>query len=390
MATEIYLPRLGESIEEATISAYVKKVGDTLKRGDVIAELETAKAMMELESPVNGVLLALFPEVGETINRGTLVAIVGKAGEDWQSTIASQTKDEPPPEDQAKEPQPQSDVQPKKKLTPPRVNISPNAKRVAKANHVDLSELTKVYSGKRITADDVLNFVNEKMDSELGDLPTRFISLTETQRLTANRMKLSVTEIPQFSVAIEVNAQYLLERKEACEDLGFNCSITTLLIEAVSKSLRKHPRLNAYYQSDRIVQYEQINLSVAMAIADGLVAPVIDNADTLDLKTISKHLVDLKQKAELHKLAVNEVENGTFTISNLGMMGIRSFVPMVVPQQAGILGVGEMYPTLVFNEQNQPIQQTKMMLTLTADHRVVGGLECAEFLHTLKTIIEKP
>lgn len=390
MATEIFLPRLGESIEEATINAYVKKVGDTLKRGDVIAELETAKAMMELESPVNGVLLALFPEVGETIDRGTLVAIVGKEGEDWQSTLALKAKDEPQQEDQAVEPQPQSDVQPKKILTQPRVNISPNAKRVAKANQVDLTVLAEIYAGKRITAEDVLNFVNENMDTEQTDLPTQIIPLTETQQLTANRMKLSAAEIPQFSVSIEVNVQNLLARKEACEDSGFHCSITTLLIEAIAKSLRKHPRLNAYYHNDRIVQYEQINLSVAMAVGDGLVAPVIDNADTLDLKSIAERLTDLRQKADQHKLAVNDIENGTFTISNLGMMGIRSFVPMVVPKQAGILGVGEIYPTLKFNEQNQPIQHTNMMLTLTADHRVVGGLECAEFLYTLQLIIEKP
>lgn len=389
MATEIYLPRLGESIEEATISCYVKKVGDILKRGDVIAELETAKAMMELESPVKGVLLALFPEVGETINRGTMVAIVGDPGEDWQESLASKEEKDQLKEKTNKLNQGRINQKLRNEFDQPRVMISPNAKRVAKTHNLSLNSLRDAFPRKRITSKDVLTYVNEETKPGRSELTTEQISLSTKQRLTAEKMMISATEIPQFSVSVEINAEGLIQRKQECVSNGQDCSYTALIIQAVAFGLKKHRRLNGCFKNGDFFRYDQINLAIAMALPDGLVAPVIHNADKLETSQIVLRLNDLKKKAQENALTSEDVEHATFTISNLGMMNVRAFTPMVVPQQAGILGIGEMYPVVKINDNQEPIQQICIQFTLSADHRVVGGMECADFLKTFKNTIDQ-
>jgi pyruvate dehydrogenase E2 component (dihydrolipoamide acetyltransferase) len=388
MATKIYLPRLGESIEEATISRYLKKIGDKIQRGDIIAELETAKAMMELESPARGTLLAIFPEEGETIDRGTLVAVIGQPGENW--------KDDPLPVAPPKENDNDfsvrdeviSQTQASSGKLSRRINISPNAKRIALEKGVDLDQLAKSFPDKRITSEDVTSFLQESGTEESHGLPVKKIELNKMQSLTAKRMIQSAAEIPQFSVSIEVDAKHLLEQNENYKTKGINITITAQLIATTAKTLQKLRRLNSRYDNGFVLEYQEINIAVAMATEEGLVSPVIRQADTLELSEITKKLAELRQKVENHRLMMHDLENGTFTISNLGMLGARAFVPMVTPNQSAILGVGEIYETYQPESDNLFTSRQKMILTLSADHRVVGGAECAMFLKTLKDIIE--
>lgn len=389
MATKIYLPRLGESIEEATIGCYMKKVGQSVQRGDVIAELETAKAMIELESPVKGILLAVFPEEGETIKSGTLVAIVGKADEDWQSELdEKKDKKERQNKKKAKQGQQQTNKQ-KEKTSQSRIKISPNAKRIARSRGVDLSKLAIKFPGKRITAQDVEKYLAQIDGDLVMDIPTRKEKLTKMQSMTAKLMMESAKDIPQFSVSLEVNVDSLVKKKEKSKAAGNPITITAFIIKVVAQALRDHPRLNAFYQDNHTIVYEDINLAIAIATQEGLVAPVIHQADTLTIKNISEQLTILKQKTKAHQLLIKDIEKATFTISNLGMMGVRGFVPMVVPFQAAILGVGAVHSTIALKANQKPIQQKHVLFTISADHRLIGGAEVAGFLQTLNNIIKQ-
>jgi pyruvate dehydrogenase E2 component (dihydrolipoamide acetyltransferase) len=166
-------------------------------------------------------------------------------------------------------------------------------------------------------------------------------------------------------------------------------TITALLVQSVAKALASHPRINAYFQGEKVHQYQHVNLAIAIHTEHGLTAPVIHHADELALEQITERLSSLKQKAVDRKLTSDEIEDGTFTISNLGMMGIRTFVPMVTPRQAAILGVGEIYPVSTVDEDGGLTTVHAMTLTLSADHRVVGGAESAAFLQQLKSIIQE-
>lgn len=389
MATKIYLPRLGESIEEATIGCYMKKVGQSVQRGDVIAELETAKAMIELESPVKGILLAVFPEEGETIKSGTLVAIVGKADEDWQSELdEKKDKKERQNKKKAKQGQQQTNKQ-KEKTSQSRIKISPNAKRIARSRGVDLSKLAIKFPGKRITAQDVEKYLAQIDGDLVMDIPTRKEKLTKMQSMTAKLMMESAKDIPQFSVSLEVNVDSLVKKKEKNKAAGNPITMTAFIIKVVAQALRDHPRLNAFYQDNHTIVYEDINLAIAIATQEGLVAPVIHQADTLTIKNISEQLTILKQKTKAHQLLIKDIEKATFTISNLGMMGVRGFVPMVVPFQAAILGVGAVHSTIALKANQKPIQQKHVLFTISADHRLIGGAEVAGFLQTLNNIIKQ-
>ncbi len=387
MATKIFLPRLGESIEEATIGCYIKKVGESVQRGDVIAELETAKAMMELESPVKGTLLAVFPKEGETINSGTLVAIVGKANEDWQSELDEKKDIKEGRENKiAKQGQQKTNKQ-KEEVSQSRIKISPNAKRIASSRGVDLSKLAIKFPGKRITAQDVEIYLAQIDGDRVIDIPTRKVKLTKMQSMTAKRMMESAKDIPQFSVSMEVNVDSLVKKKEASTAAGNPITITAFIIKAVAQALRGHPRLNAFYQDNHTIVYEDINFAIAITTQEGLAAPVIHQADTLTIENISEQLTELKQKTKAHKLLMKDIEKATFTISNLGMMGVRGFVPMVMPFQAAILGVGAVHNTIALKAKQKLIQQKCIQFTLSADHRLIGGAEAAGFLQTINNII---
>lgn len=387
MATKIFLPRLGESVEEAAIGRWLKSVGDPVKRGDVIAELETAKAMMELESPVNGVLLAVFPEIGKTIQMGELVAIVGKAGEDWKTEAS---EDLPVAEKRA-----EMTALPKEKYKTAgeyparRLRISPNAKRMAREKGISLSSIPHKPSGERITAVDVLDLAATDKTTPLSGVPFVEVELNTVEKLTAERMQKSVNTIPQFSVSIEVDATRLAKKiKNINKDARHRVSLTAILIKVVAKVLKDHPRLNAVYEKGKAVCYQHMNIAFAVATDDGLYVPVIHQADLLEIHEISKRINNLAEACKIRKIEIKDMSDGTFTISNLGMKNVRQFVPIIDPSQSAILGVGEVYQTLALNKSGKIKTRKKMILTLTCDHRIIDGASAADFLAHLRDRLE--
>ncbi|RLC33985.1 hypothetical protein DRH14_03940 [Candidatus Shapirobacteria bacterium] len=384
MATKIYMPRLGESIEEATIGRWCKQVGGIVARGDVIAELETAKAMMELESPVNGVLLAVLPEVGETIHRGDLVAVVGKAGEDWEAEIREKSADDSANKTEKDTQRKAESIHKKDKAGADRISIAPNAKRIAKEKGVDLKELAALFPNKRITSGDI-----EKYLKKTGTgVPVRKVVFTNIQKITAKRMAESAREIPQFSVSADIRADKLYQSVRESEERGKKVSLTAAIIFHTASALSKYPALNAFFENGTVFRYEEINIGVAVATEQGLYVPVIHHADMLALEEVADKLADLSEKARKDTLSVEEVFGGTFTLSSLGMKGIRSFNALVNPSQAAILAVGTVRQEISLDENDTPVRNNMITLTLSADHRAVGGYECAEFFEILRKEME--
>jgi len=384
MATKIFMPRLGESVEEAVIGRWLKEVGDTVARGDVIAELETAKAMMELESPVKGVLLAVFPDVGDAIQMGDLVAIVGKAGENWKEEIQKipEEKKEPP---QVTNKEKKSNLKsPKDAASGERIRIAPNAKRIAKEKGIEIRELAAAFPDKRITSSDIEKFMKESG----GGVPTRKAALTNVQRITASRMAESARVIPQFSVSSDFKAKKVFKKLKKSKEKGKKISLTAAIVFHTASAIKKYPAINGYFENGSVFIYEEINIGVAVATEKGLYVPVIRNADELKLKEIADQLAVLREKSVKDALSVDDLSGGTFTISNLGMMGIRSFSALVNPSQAAILAVGSVREEITLDKKGEPKSRKMINLTLSADHRVVGGYECAEFFEVLREEME--
>ena len=388
MATKIFLPRLGESITEAVIGRWLKQPGDLVLRGEVIAELETAKAMMELESPAKGTLLAIYPKSGDTVHLEELIAVVGAPGEDWETSensVAVQSEAEPTKLEQKKEFLPSV-----MRENGSRLRISPNAKRLAKELGISQEQISRISKEGRITASDIelLNPGAEVSNPEA--IPFVKIPLNQIQTITARRMLQSMQTIPQFSVATDVNAEGLINFTNIELTAGKpKLTITAILIWKVAEALMKHPRLNSRFDKDSVLQFQEINISVAVAAKEGLFVPVIHQAHKLSIEEIANKLAEVSSRAKNMRLEIKDTQGATFTISNLGMKGISSFIPLVDPDQTAILGVGALRDGFLWDE-NSNFQRTKVFtLTLSADHRVVGGVEVSDFLTTIKQSIEK-
>jgi len=386
MAIKIFLPRLGESVEEATIGRWCKEVGDKVERGDVIAELETAKAMMELESPAKGVLLAVFPELGETIPMGELVAIVGKAGEDWESEIGS-----------AKEKSIKTDLTPEVEKTKRAyhadyarsIRISPNAKRVARELGIKIDLIQPKSSGERITADDVRRLANQASPGGKSNIPSRKVILNTIEKITARRMSESARTIPQFSISMEVDVGQIISASEKISrDSGKHITLSALILKAVGTAIKAYPKVNAFFSGEDVFIYQEINIAIAVSTDHGLYVPVIHKANEKPVEKISDHLIELANKCRDRSLLPIDTEGATFTISNLGMMGVRQFVPIIDLSQSAILGVGAVYDGFKVKDETSLLPIKKMTLTLTCDHRVLDGVYAAAFLRDLKEVIE--
>ena len=395
MATKILLPRLGESIEEAVIGKWCVEIGDKVSRGDVIAELETAKAMMELECPAKGVLLALIPEVGQNVHMGELVAVVGIEGEDWQAQFAAEEADAQadaaaPMEDKGPATSTGTSAAGSEKRSD--VRIAPNAKRIAEDLGIDWTQIPLEEGVSRITSEIVKAYAESINSSSAGgELPGKRVALTKVQSITAKRMTESTQNIPQFSVSMDVEADVLNAFVQAQKDKGeIKISVTAVLIQKVAAALAEHPRLNARFdaQADAVLEYADVNIAVATAAPDGLFVPVLHDVPRMDIAQIAAGLAGLAEDARTGKLKFEDSVGATFTISNLGMKGVSKFTPIIDPSQSAILGVGGMRSEVALDADGKVISKKIMNLTVTADHRAVDGMAVAEFLVTLKNLLQ--
>jgi len=391
MAIEITLPPLGESIREATLVKWYKQVGDQVKRGDELADVETDKATMSLECPANGVLLAVLVEEGETVVTRELLAIVGEPGEEWKGPKKPELDRKPKPATVIEVPY--RTLRPEREVTQKRV--SPSARRLAHELGIDINQVQPSQPGARIVTKDIEKYTEALREEGAAatDIPSHRVKLSNIRKVVAERMIDSAQDIPQFSVTAEVDASQILARLEEInqqlEESGFKVSLTALLTHLVARALVQHPMMNARFDGDGIVVYDTFNIAIAVATSDGLTAPVIHNVENKSIIEIARRLTEVSAAAREGKLTPMDISDGTFTISNLGMSGVSQFVPLVNPPQSAILGVGAALPTIVPSIDGKINKIHLMSLTVSADHRVTDGVDVAQFLATLREEFKK-
>lgn len=405
MAERLNLPRMSDTMEEGVIANMLIKVGDIIKPGSVIAEVETDKATMDLESFQSGEVLYVAAKSGESIPVNGLLAILGKKGEDFQSLLSDvpTPKAEPSKVEQKQESSTVNPIEPSVQLAQPsptdsRVKASPLAKSIAKEKGISLDSIQGSGEDGRIVKKDVESYNGGSIGSAIHNsniLPVgkesfEDLPLSQMRKVIAKRLAESLYTAPHFYLTIEVNMD---EAKKAREQMNMTSpvkiSYNDIVIKACALALKKHPFVNASWLGDKIRINHHVNIGMAVAVPDGLVVPVIRSADMLSLSQIASSSKSFAEKAKNKQILPDEMKGNTFSISNLGMMGIEEFTAIINPPDACILAVGAMKEIAgVRNGQFYPT--SVMKLTLSCDHRVVDGAVGSAFLADVKSYIENP
>jgi len=398
----VVMPKLGLTMKDGTIVKWLKKEGETIEKGEPLLEVETEKITAEVEAPASGVLHNILTSEGSIVSVGELIAIIAEPGEEL-----------PPPEEIIEKAKklvaaPISEVEEIKKPVPPpvveeRVRISPLARKLAKEHKIDRMKIKGTGPDGRIVKEDVLRAIEEAKAIPAVPIaapPTELVRIAEVvpltgiRRTTAERLSQSYREAVHVTLTTEVDMTETVKLRqrrlpEIEKGAKISLSYTDILVKAVAIALKKNPIINSMLEGDQIKILKNINIGVAVAIEDGLIVPVIRNADEKSLIEIASCLRDLTEKAKQRRLSLDDVSGGTFTISNLGMFEVDTFRPIINPPQSAILGVGAIKdkPVVV---NGQIAIRPAMTLSLVFDHRVFNGVPAAIFLKTLKEILEKP
>lgn len=404
----ITMPKLSDTMTEGTLVKWLKKEGDSVEMGDVIAEVETDKATMEMEAFDEGVLKKIFVAEGQSAKVGDKIALVladGESEDAVETAAAPQTGSTAKPEENSSPAKAASSPQPAPAAG--RVKASPLAKKIAAERGVALSAVAGTGPGGRIVAKDVPEKSAAPAPSgQSASAPTpikiestggseKRVELTGMRRVIADRLLASKTQIPHFYLTIEADAAPLMRlRKEvnAANEAGGQPKITVndFVLLAVARAAGQHPKVNAAWGGDHVMEFGSVNLSVAVAVDDGLITPVIRDAQKLSLREISAAVKDLAARARSKKLKPEEYAGGTITVSNLGSYGIEQFYAIVNPPQAMILAIGAIVNKPVVNTKGEIVAGQRMTVSLSADHRVVDGALGAEYLASLRKLIENP
>ena len=417
MAEVINMPRLSDTMEEGTLAKWFKKVGDTVKEGEILAEIETDKATMEFESFYDGVLLHIGIDEGSTAPVDSIIAIIGSKGEDISKIINNDTpavKEEPTPVVK-EEPTPVVKEEPtpavKEESTPvvkeevkadstisisnDRILISPLAKKLANEKGIDVSAIKGSGDNGRIIKRDIDSFKPSNYSQFTQPRPHLKESSYETQNSTmrkaiAKRLADSKFSAPHYYLNIELEMDNIISfRKQFIQTQNIKISFNDIIAKAVSLSLAKHPKVNSRWYDDKIIYNEHVHLGVAVAVDDGLIVPVVKFSNSKDLPQINSEIKDFAERAKNKKLTPSEIEGSTFTISNLGMFGIESFTSIINQPNSAILSIGAIVQKPIV-KNNEVVVGNTMKLTLACDHRTVDGATGSLFLKTLKEYIENP
>ena len=404
MAEIINMPRLSDTMEEGTLAKWFKKVGDSVKEGEILAEIETDKATMEFESFYDGVLLHIGIEEGSTAPVDSIIAVIGSKGEDISSIISggNDIKEEPQPEVK-EEPQPEVKEEPQpevKKVSASdeltdRILISPLARKLANEKGIDIKLVKGSGDNGRIIKRDIDSYKPQNYSQFIQPSPSITESSTESQNSTmrkaiAKRLSDSKFSAPHYYLNIECEMDNMISfRKQFINTQNIKISFNDVIAKAVSLSLARHPKVNSRWYDDKIVFYDHVHLGVAVAVDDGLIVPVVKYANSKTLPEINKEIKDFAERAKNKKLTPAEIEGSTFTISNLGMFGIESFTSIINQPNSAILSIGSIIEKPIVKNGDIVVGNT-MKLTLACDHRTVDGATGSLFLKTLKEYIENP
>ena len=451
MAVELRMLQMDQTMTKGKIGKWLVNEGDTITQGQPLLEIETDKVVHEQESPVDGVIAQLFAEEGTDVPVNALLAIIGAPGEEVARVEVDTMPEEveadttPDPQASVQPAQPQatpssttvapkaspaarqlaeklaidlteikasgpggrileSDVQRYIDLRGPmptettRLKASPLARRLAKEHGIDLSSLAGSGPDGRIVRDDVLQATATLAETPVVETPalqqaTEVIPMGGIREIIAERMTMSLQTNASVTLHTEVDATGFVELRGMLNDKlqakAVNLTYTDLLVKVVANALREHPRLNATLTDEGIHLLPEINIGVAVALEDGLVVPVIQNADSERLSGISEQVRDFAERARSNQLTPSELQGGTFTITNLGNFGIDAFTPIINPPECAILGVGRILKKPVVHE-DEIVARSMLTLSLTFDHRVVDGAPAAQFLQTISDYIQDP
>lgn len=410
-ATVITMPKMSDTMTEGIIASWLKKVGDKVSSGDILAEVETDKATMELESYNDGTLLYTAVEAGKGVAVDGIIAIIGEPGTDYKPLL-SQTKPAAAPAPQAPvasaAPGPVAASAPAPQAAPQhisssngRVIASPLAKKLAEEKGIDLHAVSGSGDGGRIIKRDVENFVpsatsatkastGTPLAAVVGHERTEEVPLSQMRKTIARRLSESKFSAPHFYLTMEINMDKAIAARASMNEISpVKLSFNDLVVKAAASALRQHPDVNVSWGGDKLLKHAHIHIGVAMAIPDGLMVPVVRFADNKSLSHISAEIKELGQKAKDKKLKPEEFSGNTFSISNLGMYGIDQFTAIVNPPDACILAVGGIKETVIV-EKGQMRAGNIMKVTLSCDHRAVDGAVGAAFLQTFKNLLEDP
>jgi len=402
MAKEVRLPQLGQTMEEGTIVNCLIKVGDEVKKGDVIFEIETDKATLEMESPSDGFVKHILVEVDETLTVGAPLLVLGGKDEEVPQSFVDSLKGAAPsvqPEAAPVE-RPVTAKPPKAEPQPAapvgRVMASPRAKKLAGELGVDLTAITGTGPAGKITEQDVKEAAASKPAKPAKPTPAApaevklgaTVPLNRLQKITAERMLRSKREIPCFYLTVRADVTDLVDlRTKLNQTSDVKISYNDFIIKAVATGLEKYPIMTGQLEGQAIKLAQAINIGLAISVPDGLVAPILKDLNKKDVKQIARDSQALVERARSNKLAPTDLEGGCITVSNLGAAGIDSFIPIVVPGQCSILGIGQITNTCVPDNGNIMVRKL-MNMTLSVDHKVANGAYAAQFLDFVRKLLE--
>jgi pyruvate dehydrogenase E2 component (dihydrolipoamide acetyltransferase) len=422
MSSQVTLPRLGQGMESGTIVRWLKSEGERVEKGDPLYELDTEKVTQEVEADSSGVLLKILAQEGDEIEVGKAIAVIGEEGEDVptdesepkaeakkpnaEAEEPTQVTEEEPAEEgepaperedereRGKETGTEAPSEPEQRVNGGRVKASPLARRIAKERGIDLAQLRGTGPEGRIVAEDVerqsASPVTAPPATVSGEVET--VKLNQMRKTIARRMT-EAWEAPAFQISMSADMSASIRLREALlervEEGGVRPTYSDILTKVVALALMRHRDMNAHFAGEEVHLFPTANIGIAVAIPHGLVVPVIPSCEAKSIPEIAAARADIVGRTRGGKLKSEDLENGTFTISNLGMYGVERFTAVLNPPQAGILAVGTIEERPVVEDGELEIQP-RMDMTLTVDHRSVDGATAAEFLRTVKAFLEEP
>jgi pyruvate dehydrogenase E2 component (dihydrolipoamide acetyltransferase) len=420
--TEVIMPKMGDGMEEGTLLEWLKKEGDSVKAGEIIGNIQTDKATLELEAPGTGVLSGILIKEGETVPVGQAIAALLKDGEKlpdgWGGGKASApaTEEKPPKEEKAESAKSEAAPEAKKEAAPEakaeqaaaptsngeakpksdeRVKASPLAKKVAKELGVDLSAISGSGPGGRIVEKDVRGASQVKTADKVATVTAsaedQQIPLNRLRQITAKRTLESKQQVPHFYVTVEVDVEKILSLREMFEaEESGKVSINDFVVKACALALRDMPGVNSAFQGQTLLQHGGVHIGIAVALDDGLTVPVVHNADQLGLRAISAKVKDLARRAKDNKLALDELSGSTFSISNMGMLDVDNFLAIINQPNSAILAISSVRRKVVATDEDEIEIRSRMNITCSFDHRVADGAVGAKFINVVRAYLENP
>lgn len=411
MATNVIMPSLGFDMTAGKLARWLKNLGDTVKKGEAIAEVETEKATVEIEAFASGVLQQIVVNAGETVPVNTVIGVIAEPGEKVEIPSSVMV----PTESQAVDaPQKKADLPAREEPENGRLKVSPIARRMAEAAGIDLRLLKGSGPDGRIMEKDVQAAIQRNhVAPAVSTLPSaaarepaqeassppatglatgEMVTLSRMRQAIAQRMTQSKTTVPHFYVTIEINMADALKMREQLNNLGTETdkvSVNDVVLAASARTLTKHPSLNASYKGDKLELHSKINLGVAIAVEAGLLTLALNDADKKSIRQVAAETKAMGERARANKLKPEDLGQSTFTVSNLGMFGVDEFAAIINPPEAAILAVGAATPRAVVIDGEIRVAPV-LKVTLAVDHRVADGAQAARFLQDLKRLLENP